>query len=425
MDETSVSCHHDALVIGAGPAGAAAAILLAQAGWQVSVVEQHAYPRQKVCGECIAAGNLALLDELGVGQAFRRLAGAELKHVGWMGGDTTVMANMPACRESPAPYGRALGRDVFDALLLERARALGVCIVQPARVSKVSGLPGNFRCEIRHGGIARASGSPGRVATLRASVIIDAHGSWESGPEFEPAEQMAHRPPQRASDLFAFKATFTRSALVPGLLPVVAVAGGYGGLVVADAGRTTVALCLRRDMLRAVRARGGGAPAGLAVESYLRQSCHGVRDALRDARREGSWLSVGPLRPGTRLHDIPGVFRVGNAAGETHPLIGEGISMALQSAKLLVESLRRNVDDAIDARILNAAHRAYAGAWRHAFVPRMRLAALYAHVAMRAPLAAPVGKALSRWPALLTSAARFAGKARPAVDSQILREEPV
>src|SRR6266849_1374263 len=42
----------DALVIGAGPAGTASAILLAQAGWHVIIVEQHTYPRRKVCGEC-------------------------------------------------------------------------------------------------------------------------------------------------------------------------------------------------------------------------------------------------------------------------------------------------------------------------------------------------------------------------------------
>ncbi len=420
-----MSRRDDALVIGAGPAGAAAAIMLAQAGWQVSLVEQHAYPRQKVCGECVAAGNLPLLDELGVGQAFRRLAGAELMQVGWMRGAATAIADMPPCAQSAARYGRALGRDVFDALLLERARSLGVRIVQPARVCRVSGTAGEFSCDIRYGGMARAAGSQQRVETMSAAIIIDAHGSWESGPEFAAAADAAHRPPQRASDLFAFKATFLRSALAAGLLPVVAVNGGYGGLVVANAGRTTVALCLRRDTLRAVRAESRGAPAGVAVESYLRHSCHGVRDALRDAAREGSWLSVGPLRPGIRLHDVPGVFRVGNAAGETHPLIGEGISMALQSSKLLVESLRRPSARAGGARTLRESHEAYAAAWRQAFVPRLRLAALYAHVAMRAPLAAPLGKLVNHWPALLTTAARFAGKAHPAVHSQTLSEEPI
>jgi flavin-dependent dehydrogenase len=177
--------------------------------------------------------------------------------------------------------------------------------------------------------------------------------------------------------------------------------------------------------LRTVRARSLGSAVGVAIETHLRQSCRGVRDALHGAQREGSWLTVGPLRPGIRLAPMPGVFRVGNAAGETHPLIGEGISMALQSSKLLVDTLGRHVDRALDARTLEVSQQAYAGAWRAAFLPRLRLAALYAHVAMRAPLAAPVGKALSQWPPLLTTAARFAGKAQPAVNSQILREEPI
>ena len=75
----------DALVIGAGPAGCASAILLARAGWHVILVEQSAYPRQKVCGECISAGSLELFDSLGVGAAFRTMAGPQLSRVGWMG----------------------------------------------------------------------------------------------------------------------------------------------------------------------------------------------------------------------------------------------------------------------------------------------------------------------------------------------------
>jgi flavin-dependent dehydrogenase len=415
--------HSDALVIGAGPAGASAAILLAQAGWQVSLVEQHVYPRQKVCGECIAAGNFALLDELGVGQEFRRLAGAELKQVAWMAGDTTVVAEMPTCPQGASPFGRALGRDVFDALLLERARRLGAHIWQPARVCKVSGRPGSFRCEIAQLDMARTSGSTRSVVELEASIVIDAHGSWVGGPRFEGEVNAARKPPHRQSDLFAFKTTFPESTLAPGLLPVVAVDGGYGGLVVANDGRTTVALCLRRDALHALRVKDPGAPAGAAVESYLRASCHGVRDVLQGARRQGPWLTVGPLQPGARLQETPGVFRVGNAAGESHPLIGEGISMALQSSKLLVESLLRHADRSTDARALHAAHHRYAATWVDSFRSRLRLAALYAHVALRAPLAAPVGKCLRRWPALLTSAARFAGKARPAADFPTLIEE--
>jgi len=52
---------YDALVIGGGPSGATAALLLARAGWNVVLAEKTAYPRPKVCGEFISATSLPLL----------------------------------------------------------------------------------------------------------------------------------------------------------------------------------------------------------------------------------------------------------------------------------------------------------------------------------------------------------------------------
>jgi flavin-dependent dehydrogenase len=394
----------DALVIGAGPAGSSAAILLAQAGWRVMLVEQHAYPRRKVCGECIAAGNLALLDELGVGAAFRDAAGPELRQVGWMGSTATVCGDLPPCTAGPYPYGRAFGRDRLDPLLLERARALGVEVLQPARARSLSGALGRFECSVES--------AAGQWQSIHTPVVVDAHGSWERGPTV--SGNTARRPlraPSRPSDLFAFKANYRGSSLPSGFLPVLALPGGYGGMVVADDGRTTLACCIRRDTLSAVRAQAPRTAAGPAVEAFLTRSCAGVRTALRDAKREGAWLSVGPLRPGIRLDAVDGAFRVGNAAGESHALIGEGISMALQSAVLLAATLTRQPVGAINATRGIELHRTYAAAWRRSFAPRLHLAALYAHIAMRPMLAEPTRALLARRPALLCRAARLAGKA--------------
>jgi flavin-dependent dehydrogenase len=407
----------DALIIGGGPAGASAAIGLASAGWRVSLVEQHAFPRQKVCGECIAAGNFRLLDELGVGDEVRRLAGPELRRAGWMNTGTTVEAAMPRCMGGSDEYGRALGRDVFDALLLRRAGGLGVKVLQPARVRSVRGSPGEFRCDIVNTFDKRMGGDWDRPAsTLSSALIIDARGSWERGPRFDVSHRISDPAvaPKRAGDLFAFKASFAKSRLDTGFLPVIAMPGGYGGMVLANDGRTTVALCLRRDVLRLIRIRYGGFPAGSAVEMYLRDTCPGVMSALRGGERQGAWLTVGPIRPGIRLSESPGIYRVGNASGETHPLVGEGISMALQSSRILVASLLAHANAGIEARRLSLAHHMYANAWRAAFVPRLRFAAAFSRIAMRPALSAPIGRVLLRWPDLLTTAARFAGKARPA-----------
>lgn len=56
----------DALVIGAGPAGALAARQLAQAGVRVLLVERNAFPRWKVCSACLNGQALSVLDAIGL-----------------------------------------------------------------------------------------------------------------------------------------------------------------------------------------------------------------------------------------------------------------------------------------------------------------------------------------------------------------------
>jgi len=405
----------DALVIGAGPAGSAAAILLAGAGWRVILVEQHTYPRQKVCGECISAGGLTLLDELGIGIALDERAGPELRRVGWMGTGPGMTAAFPACTGGAHSYGRALGRDVLDTLLLERARALGVEIMQPAKVNSVAGTPGQFTCGIKMLVSDQVQPrSAWATRSKRVRVVIDAHGSWEPGPAYSVMDGYSARAraPMRSSDLFAFKARYAQSGVAPELLPVLAFRGGYGGVVVAENGRTTLACCIRRDTLQACRQRAPGVPAGEAVAEYLRRCCSGLATLIEPLNREGAWLSVGPIRPGIRVDLRSDVFRVGNAAGETHPLVGEGITMALQSAFLLAGCLTRSSARTTDPHAFQAIHRQYAAAWRAAFRSRLRCARLYAHVAMRPAITVPVYAVLRRCPPLLTRAARWAGKAQ-------------
>ncbi|HEY3850956.1 MAG TPA: FAD-dependent monooxygenase [Steroidobacteraceae bacterium] len=401
----------DALVIGAGPAGCASAILLAQAGWRVIMAEQSTYPRQKVCGECISAGSLELFDSLGVGETFQTLAGPELSRVGWMGSHPLLAADFPACSAGAYPYGRAAGRDRLDALLLDRARATGVEVLQPAKVRGVRGGPGDFAVDIemRPRGSSPAGRAPKRLQRRFARAVIDAHGSWENAPF---AAVTAADFPKRAADLFAFKASFEDSRLSPGLLPVIALRGGYGGMVVAEGGRTTLACCIRRDRLRDCRESMPGASAGDAVAAFLHRSCGGVRDALGEARQLGPWLSVGPIRPGIRVRGAPHIFRVGNAAGESHPLIGEGIGMALESAHILAAHLSDHRPAQLDPSRTRRVNDRYAEAWRAAFAPRVRFAAAAAQAAMQPGLASLSQALLRRWPALLTRAARWAGKTR-------------
>ena len=395
---------YDAAIIGAGPAGSAAAILLARAGWSVALVEKQRFPRRKVCGECIAASNLPLLDGLGLGAAMDRDAGPELRCVALMRGDAVALAAMPTA-DARHPWGRALGRETLDVLLLDAARRAGATILQPCTVTAIAGGPGNWQLS------ARSAEGP---LTVQSSIAIAAHGSWEA----LPSGRARRRQSRTGADLFAFKANFRGAKLVPGCLPVLALDGGYGGMVVAEGGVLTLACCVRRDRLDALRAQAPGQRAGEAVENWLRRQCDGVDRALAGAQRDGAWLASGPIDPGVRVRPNDRLLRIGNAAGEAHPILGEGISMALQSAGLLCEQLLGGVtaDQRADTAWQAAIARQYAVRWRSQFAPRLRLGALVAHLAMRPASARAIMLLARAWPGMLTWSARMGGKVRCAPD---------
>ena len=409
----------DAAIVGAGPAGASAAILLARAGWSVALIERQTFPRRKVCGECVAASNLDLLDALGIGAEFDALAGAELRRVALMHGGDTIVAQLPHGDVGSHRWGRALGREHLDTLLADAAEAAGATRWQPASLQSIDGAAGDFRLVVRAVSSAAADGGAADLE-LRAGVVIAAHGSWEPLPS-ERAERRDSRSP---TDLFAFKANFTRTRIAADLLPVLSFAGGYGGMVVADGGLATLACCVRDDRLQALRAAEPGARAGDVVEAMLRRECAGVAAALDGASREGAWLASGPLRPGVRLGRGDGYFRIGNAAGEAHPIVGEGISMALQSAFVLAASIAPLREQLLGAATAASAQRRaiaeYEALWRRRFARRLGVAAVFAHVAMRPALARAAWPLLRRWPGMLTQGARFSGKTHCAPEAALL-----
>jgi flavin-dependent dehydrogenase len=381
----------DVLVIGAGPAGASTAQRLAREGLSVLLVEKSVFPRRKVCGEFISAPTWPLLESLGVGEALSAHAGPPVHRVGFFAGETVLDSPMPPGTGAPR-WGRALGRQVLDTALLQAATRSGAQLRQPAAVAAITR-------EGRYHRVTLESGRGGREAVL-ARVVVDSHGSWER----MPGEQRTARP----SDLLGFKARFADARLAAGLMPLVLFPGGYGGLVESDSGLVSFSCCIRRDTLRAIRACHGSA--GEAVANHAMRHCRGLREALDGARLERPWLAAGPIRPGIRSLHQDGIFRAGNAAGEAHPLIAEGITMAIQSGFLLAQGILAGGD--LSDRALADAGGAYERAWRRLFASRVRASIAFATLTM-SPVAAGLSRGLlRRMPSALTLGALFSGKAR-------------
>ncbi len=393
----------DAVVIGGGPAGATAALGLARAGWSVAVIEKAAFPRPKVCGEFISAPTWAVLARLGVARALAHAAGPAVARVGLFAGATVAAAAMP--RALPAQGGRAVARERLDTLLLERAQAAGADVLQPWQARSLERDAAGFAV------VARArEGVPDR--TLHARIVIAAHGSWEPGSLPTQGPRVA----PRAGDLLGFKARFAGAALARDLMPLVLFPGGYGGLVHTEGGRVSFSCCIRRAALAAARAAHPGLAAGDAVLAHVLETTRGVRDALADARRDGAWLAAGPIRAGLRPCAQHGLFRAGNAAGEAHPLVAEGISMAIQSGWLLAQCLTAHGRGATAPAVLDRLGREYARRWRAQFATRIHASVLFAAAADAAPRLAEA--LLAAAPALLTWGAWWSGKAaRPVLEA--------
>ncbi len=384
---------HDAIVIGAGPAGSSTAIALAQHGWSVAIVEKVAFPRRKVCGEFMSGTSLALLDRLGVGDVWRAEAGPEIRRVGFFSGDVSAEARMPSARTA---LGRALGRDRLDYILLQAAERAGVEILQPCKAVAIRRTDGLQSVTVEEGQ---------QHKVLSAPVVIAAHGSWETGKLPSQLERTSE-----PSDLFGFKAHFTGAALPPDLMPLLVFPGGYGGMVTADQGRVSISCCIRRDVLSGLRQRFGNIAAADAVQRHVLASCRGVATVLAGAELDGPWLAAGPIHPGIRACYDQGIFRVGNIAGESHPVIAEGISMALQSGWLLAREL---VTSGKGQEGRDEAGRRYQSAWRRQFSVRLRAAALIARIALGPGGATAMRAVIKNFPATLTLGARLSGKTRP------------
>lgn len=389
----------EAVVIGGGPAGATTALLLARAGWSVAVIESKPFPRRKVCGEYLSATNWPLFETLGLAAAFDHRAGPEVRRVGLLAGRSFVAAELPRPKPGPTSrWGRALSREKLDTLLLERAVSHGAEVLQPWRAVELRAEGDGFAV------LAEGQASD-EARRLRSSIVVAAHGSWTSG----PLPTQAVRPAKRPDDLFGFKASFLHAALPDDLMPLLSFAGGYGGLVRCDDGRTSLSCCIRRDRLAPLD-RSSGETAGEAVLAYLLAECPALRSVLGQAVCDLPWLSAGPIRPGIRPAYRRGIFQAGNAAGEAHPVVAEGITMAMQSGWLLAERLIAAKDAVSSPGVRDFVGRDYAQAWRRAFGPRIRAAASIAHWAMRPAAVQASLPVIRRFPRVLTWGARCSGK---------------
>lgn len=153
----------DVVIIGSGPAGAAAAITCAQKGLKAIIIEANAFPRHRP-GETLHPGIESLLVKLDVWQQVQHAQ--FLRHRGiWVKWDRERHFVPYGTEENSGWYGIQAWRSEFDNILLKKALSMGVKVHQPCRA---------IQPIIYHNRVAGVITSKGEVL---APLLIDATGS--------------------------------------------------------------------------------------------------------------------------------------------------------------------------------------------------------------------------------------------------------
>lgn len=297
----------DALVVGGGPGGAAAAIRLAEGGARVTLIEREAGSHDKVCGEFVSGEARAMLAGLGLGAG----AWADAPAI-----DTLRVAAGAHTARAPLPFTAiGLGRDRMDEDLLAAAAARGVRLLRGVAVRSLArDDDGAWRARLADG------------ASLAAPVAVLAVGKHDL---------RGHARPRPAdADLVGLKTHLAlrddAARALAGTIALVLFDGGYAGLQPVDGGRANLCLVARE---RLVRAAGGDLDALIA---RLAAGAPLLADALAGARR----LRARPLAiariPYGHVHrphrdDPPGLYRLGDQAGVVPSFCGDGLAIALHT----------------------------------------------------------------------------------------------
>jgi flavin-dependent dehydrogenase len=368
----------DAVVVGAGPAGCATAILLAERGLAVTLLDKATFPRPKICGEYLSPEAARVLDRLGVLKAVDGAGAQPLRGMRITAPDGTVLdGTYPAT--GYRDHALAIRREVFDRILLERARALPVDVRERHRVTGPIVEDG---C-VRGVTVEAPDGAP---LEIRSRLVVGADGRASV-----VARALGLLRPHRLRRL----ALIRHVSGIEGLGDrgeIYVDPPDYSILNPVAPGIANLSLVVPLAHAKPFRGR---------LETFfaarLKQLCH-LPGRLAGMRAEGPLMVMGPIAYRVDEPRVGGVLLVGDATGFYDPFTGEGLYTALRSAELLVEVAQPALARG-DVSVTALAP--YARARRAAFADKARLTRALQLVIAHRRLANGAAHFLARRPARL------------------------
>ncbi len=357
----------DVLVVGAGPAGAAAAIRLRRQGLGVVVLEKASFPRHKICGDFLTPGAVEALRELAPGDLVNaapgRLAGMRITYAG-----REVLADYSSPHE-----GWSLSRSDLDTRLVSAAVRAGAEVLHGVRVIRCTRRPDSSL-------LVDAAGPDGSSLAWRARLVVDAGGrhsplagslAWRAGdPRLVRHAIWSHMEGVRGLGARGEMHVFD---------------GGYVGVAPLGPERAAnVTMVLAPWRWEAARRD----PRAYAITVLRDHPELGIR--LRGARAVTPMRGLGPLACRSATMGRDGIALVGDAGGFVDPFTGEGIFVAVSGASILAGALEAHGLESPEAL------RAYGREHRRMFATKFRLCRLLQLVIARPWLARAVARGLAR-----------------------------
>jgi len=285
---------HDVIIVGAGPSGSLAALVLARAGKRVALLDRSSFPRPKVCGNCVNPSAWKIWERLGLSETFSALPHRELT------GFTVCSEGRLLYRHAfrpPQRGPRAVARDVLDDWLRLEAQSAGAEFFPETAVTGIDPA----------GGTVQTS-----QGAFSGELILGADGRNSL-----VARVCGLMPPPRRCHRVAWQATIPAPPDLDDQVHMHLFEEGYFGYCRYSPDEAVVSMVL--DSRR-------------------------TQNPLRLARRyfpdlpEQEWLRMNPITRAPARMSAGRVWLVGDSARVVEPFTGEGIYFALATAHLAAES---------------------------------------------------------------------------------------